>query len=79
MRTTIELSDALRARLLEIAATRGQKGFSAVVEEAITFYLEELKRRDERTGDALEARGSLQSAEADELAERVLEIRDNWR
>lgn len=79
MRTTIELSDALRARLLEIAAARGQKGFSAVVEEAIGFYLEELKRRDERIQEALAARGSLRRAEAADLAERVLEIHEHWR
>lgn len=79
MRTTIELSDALRARLLEIAAARGQKGFSAVVEEAITFYLEELKRRDECVQEALAARGSLRRGEAEELEARTRELRDDWR
>jgi predicted transcriptional regulator len=79
MRTTIELSDAHRARLLEIAATRGQKGFSAVIEEAVAFYLEELKRRDERAQSALAARGALRQAEADELESRVHDIHERWR
>jgi predicted transcriptional regulator len=35
MRTTIELKPEHRARLLELAARRGQKGLSAVIQEAI--------------------------------------------
>ena len=41
MRTTIKLDDDNRDTLLSIAQERGQKGFSAVVEEAIAFYLSE--------------------------------------
>ncbi|MCH7921306.1 MAG: ribbon-helix-helix protein, CopG family [Planctomycetes bacterium] len=36
MRTTIEMSDHLRAELLQLAAKRGLKGFSQIVEEAIS-------------------------------------------
>jgi predicted DNA-binding protein len=39
MRTTIEIPDDQRARLLELAARRGEKGFSALVREALELYL----------------------------------------
>ena len=38
MRTTIEMDDKHRAALLELAARRGEKGFSALVGEAIDAY-----------------------------------------
>ena len=40
MRTTIELSDEHRARLLELAARRGEKGFSSIVEEALARFVD---------------------------------------
>ena len=39
MRTTIELKPEHRARLLELAARRGEKGFSSVIAEAVDAYL----------------------------------------
>ena len=39
MRTTVELSDRVRAKLLELAARRGDRGFSALVEEAVERYV----------------------------------------
>lgn len=39
MRTTIELPDEQRAKLLELAARRGEKGFSKLVQEAVAEYL----------------------------------------
>jgi predicted transcriptional regulator len=45
MRTTVELSDLLYRRLRSAAAERGLRGFSELVEEAVTLYLE---REDER-------------------------------
>jgi hypothetical protein len=35
MRTTIEMKDEHRAALLEMAAQRGLKGFSVLVEDAV--------------------------------------------
>ena len=35
MRTTVEINDRFRARLLQIAAERGEKGFSGMLEEAL--------------------------------------------
>ena len=39
MRTTIELTDEQRARLLAVAARRGLRGYSLVVQEALAAYL----------------------------------------
>ncbi len=40
VRTTIELKPEHRARVVELAAKRGEKGFSTVVAEALELYLE---------------------------------------
>jgi len=39
VRTTIEIKPGHRARLLEVAARRGEKGFSSVIAEALESYL----------------------------------------
>jgi metal-responsive CopG/Arc/MetJ family transcriptional regulator len=79
MRTTIEISDDHRAKLLEIAARRGLKGFSAIVHEAIELYLREVSPRDEKVESAVAVLGSLGEAEADALEASVRELRGRWR
>jgi predicted transcriptional regulator len=79
MRTTIELTDEQRARLLELAARRGQKGFSALVQEAVDRYLEAEITRQERVQRALALAGSLSDAAADALEDSVRKIRGTWR
>ena len=39
MRTTIEIKPEHRAKLLELAARRGQKGFSQLIAEALEAFL----------------------------------------
>ena len=79
MRTTIELRDDLRARLLEMAARRGEKGFSSLVEEAVEMYLEAQRELDTARQIALEARGSLREADVEQLREETSRIRAEWR
>ena len=79
MRTTVEIRDELRARLLEMAGRQGQKGFSRLVEEAIERFVDAEAGRDKTRRLALAARGTLPRAEADDLAERTTGIRENWR
>jgi predicted transcriptional regulator len=79
VRTTIELTDEQRARLLQIAASRGEKGFSRLVQEAIDLYLEGQSRRGEAIQRALAVRGKLPKSDADELEARVVAIRKEWR
>lgn len=79
MRTTVEIPDVQRARLLELAARRGEKGFSRLVQEAIDRLLAEDDSREVRTKAALALEGSMGTQEADELLSSVVRIRSTWR
>ncbi len=79
MRTTIQLSDTHRARLLDLAARRGEKGFSSIVEEALGRYFEREDRRREAVDRALAALGSFSPEEADRLEREVEGLRRSWR
>ncbi len=79
MRTTIEIKDEHRARLLELAARRGEKGFSRLVGEAIELLLQTQAQEHERRQLALLMRAALDSQEADDLEHRTREIREEWR
>ena len=79
MRTTIEIPDQLRARLLALAARRGEKGYSRLVEEAIARYLEEWEGHAKVIREARAALGTLSEAEADALEESVKALRERWR
>lgn len=79
MRTTIEIPDAIRAKLLEIAARRRQKGFSGIVQEALEAYFEEEEARREKVDKALAALGTLEPDEADRLEDEVRRLRATWR
>jgi metal-responsive CopG/Arc/MetJ family transcriptional regulator len=79
MRTTIDLPDELRAKLLALAARRGDKGFSALVAEAVARYLADEAGSAERVRAAVSALGSLDEAAADALEASVRELRARWR
>jgi hypothetical protein len=79
MRTTVEITDEHRAKLLELAARRGEKGFSSVLEEAISHYLQNIAEEDKRLRKAQALRGSLSRAQADHLRRTIAEIRKKWR
>lgn len=79
VRTTIEIKAEHRARLLEIAARRGEKGFSTVVREAIEVYLQEQARNEEIREKALRVGGSFNSKDTATLRRNVAAIRTHWR
>jgi len=79
MRTTIELSDDLRARLLRLAAERGQKGFSRVVQEAVEHYLIWDEARAAARQRALGLRGRLSDKAADAVEREIADLRGRWR
>ena len=79
MRTTIEMKPGHRARLLEIAARRGEKGFSSVIAEAIEAYLQDQSSKDAARRKALRAGRSLDPKDAERLRLKVAEIRAFWR
>jgi hypothetical protein len=79
MRTTIELPDAQRARLLDLAARRGEKGFSRLIQEAVERLLATDDSRQARTESALALKGTLDAKAADDLEASVARIRSTWR
>lgn len=79
MRTTIELSDEQRAQLLEAAARRGEKGFSSIVQEALTLYFEAQGQREGAVRKALATFGTIAEPEADRLEKDVRRLRRSWR
>lgn len=79
MRTTIEMSDAHRAALLELAARRRLKGFSTLVEDAIASYLAAETERDDKRRAAAKLRGALTKREAEALRATTAALRQEWR
>jgi predicted CopG family antitoxin len=77
MRTTVELRDEHRAKLLELAARRGERGFSDILAEAIEMYLEALSGDEQNRKVALRLLGSLSEAEADELRQATRFLRES--
>jgi hypothetical protein len=79
VRTTIEIRDEQRAKLLKLAGERGEKGFSHLVQEALDKYLDEARGRTERVAAARAVLGSLDDAGAAEMRAAVAKIRERWR
>lgn len=79
MRTTIELSDELRAELVALAARRGEKGYSRIVQEALTQYLAGQEGRVGIKHRARTAIGALGESEADALEAAAAKVRRQWR
>lgn len=79
MRTTIDLPDDLRARLLDLAARRGEKGFSSLVREAVVTYLADLDSRAARIARAASLLGTLSEEEAEAMRAAVTSLRERWR
>jgi hypothetical protein len=79
MRTTIEISPEHRARLMELAARRGEKGFSKLVKQALDAYLRSQTGEEKKRRRALMLKGALDSRDAERLRETTREIRESWR
>ncbi len=68
-----------RAALLDLAARRGEKGFSGVLEEAIEEYLQGQRAREERRQELLSLAGSLSPTEVEDLRAGSSALRASWR
>lgn len=79
MRTTIELTDEHRAALLELAARRGEKGFSTLIAEALDVYLKRVSDGEGRRKATLALRGALRREDAEALRAATRAIRERWR
>jgi len=74
MRTTVELPDPLYRRVRALAAARGTRGFSPIIEEAVREYLDRGSR--EPSSDAFAAaRGAWG---VDDAARFEAELNDAW-
>ncbi len=75
MRTTIEISDPVYRRVRALAAARGERGFSPIIETAVREYLNR-ETDDTSADDAFAAaRGAWSDEEADQFS---AELRDAW-
>lgn len=79
MRTTVEIKDKYRAELLKLAAQRGEKGFSRIIDDALAHYFAMENQGVDRRKAALATRGKLTDAAADSMVERIQELRKSWR
>ncbi|NPV28994.1 MAG: hypothetical protein HPY58_04910 [Firmicutes bacterium] len=80
MRTTIELSNEKRAKLLAIAARRGLRGYSQLINEALDFYLAlEEKKMAGELEEVLLLAGVLTEAEAAEMERKIEEVWRRWQ
>jgi metal-responsive CopG/Arc/MetJ family transcriptional regulator len=79
MRTTIEIPNEQRAKLLKLAAQRGEKGFSRLIQEALERYLDEEEERARRVEAALGSLGTMPEEEAEALRDSVRRVRGRWR
>lgn len=78
MRTTIELKEDHRALLHAIAAHRGWRGYSRVVEEAIEFYLAYHDAAEEARRTLLNRKGAWSEEEAERTRAAIAELRRQW-
>ena len=81
MRTTIELDDGIRAELVQLAAERGDKGYSKVIEDAVREYLarHDSSERAQRAAGIRALTGSISGEAADRIEAVIKEVRENWR
>ena len=77
MRTTIELPDDLRRRVVSEAAARNLRGYSQVIVDALRAYFD--GGQDNRQSVVARVRGSLSAQAADTENRRLAEVRANWR
>ncbi len=75
MRTTVELSDPLYRRVRALAAERGVRGFSPIVEEALREYLDRGAEAAPADDAFAAARGAWSAADAKRFE---AELRDAW-
>ena len=75
MRTTIELSDDHRSMLHFLAARRGLRGYSKLIEEAIDFYIKEKTTNKDSFKHLLKMKGSWGKEESKRIRKRLGDIR----
>jgi metal-responsive CopG/Arc/MetJ family transcriptional regulator len=77
MRTTVEITEAQHRALTAVAQQRGLRGFSALVQEAVDAYLQDLRTDEVELLLGLE--GVLDDHEEKEVRSRIAATRQAWR
>jgi hypothetical protein len=76
MRTTVELSERTYVRLRAVAAERGMRGFSAIVEEALERFLE--PDGANLPSALLEAEGAWSKSDVEDWEEECRKAWESW-
>ncbi len=79
VRTTVEIPDELRQKLMQEAARRGERGYSAVVERALRRYFDEKPATESRRKTIQRLQGIERSMDTAQEKARADEVRGNWR
>jgi metal-responsive CopG/Arc/MetJ family transcriptional regulator len=79
MRTTIELSNEHRSSLHSLAARRGLRGYSQLIQEAVDLYIQESAGKESNAKHLLKMRGTWNKEEARKFQKRLREIRRYWK
>ena len=79
MRTTIELTDDRRSPLHSLAAQRGLRGYSKLIEEAVDLYFHEKTTSKSKVEHLLKMRGTWNKEDARNFKKKLREIRRHWK
>jgi hypothetical protein len=79
MRTTVELSSPVYRRLKSAAVDRGMRGFSSIVEEALTEYFQSEDDRGRLVDAIAAARGAWSGMDVEEWERERKEAWATWR
>ena len=79
MRTTIEISDRHRSILQSLAAQKGLRGYSGIIQEALDYYIELQTKSADAKRDILKMKGSWKAQETKKIRSKLAELRENWK
>jgi hypothetical protein len=79
MRTTVELSTPVYRRLKAVAVDRGLRGFSPIVEEALSEYFQSELERKRRVEAIAAARGAWSEIDVAQYERDVEQAWATWR
>jgi len=79
MRTTVELSNDHRSSLHSLAARRGLRGYSKLIQEAVDLYIQEMTAKEGGAKHLLQMRGTWNKEEARKFQKKLRGIRKNWK
>jgi hypothetical protein len=79
MRTTIELSNDQRSALHSLAAQKGLRGYSRLIQEAVDLYLKGTSKKRKGNNYLLKMKGTWSQEEALRFRKKLVEIRQNWK